>query len=338
MEEAAVIFKKLMKEKRADSEMKKRNIIANILAILAGVLAVLFVIGKLAFRLSDYLAGLMDDKGESYAFKYGDIFYRKSGQGKPLLLVHDTGILSSGKEWRKIIPQLEKSHSVYCIDLPCHGSSYAEKMIYTNYIYARALCDFAKDIIGEKTDIICSNDASSIAVMAGRNEPELFDRMVFINPESFSHMTREKSMYERILSCLLMLPLIGTAIYVVFTSRPFISMKLRKDYFESPEKVDSHALDICSAASRTGGSAKRFSLASSMGHFTDMNIIFALRECSHKVYLIGGRSREEGRAILESYVHFLPEAESALSPGKDMPHLEFPQETVKIIEDFLCHG
>ena len=51
-------------------------------------------------------------------------------------------------------------------------------------VYVQLISDFIKSEIGHRTDVAATGDSSSIAVMACSNSPELFDRLLLINPES----------------------------------------------------------------------------------------------------------------------------------------------------------
>ena len=42
---------------------------------------------------------LKKDDGNFYSFKYGDVFYKVTGEGKPVLLIHDLNECSSSAEW-----------------------------------------------------------------------------------------------------------------------------------------------------------------------------------------------------------------------------------------------
>lgn len=65
---------------------------------------------------------------EAAAFKTGEvevagnkIFYRRYGQGPPILLVH--GFPRTSLMWRFLAPKLAVDHTVICVDLPAYGRS-----------------------------------------------------------------------------------------------------------------------------------------------------------------------------------------------------------------------
>lgn len=57
-------------------------------------------------------------------------------------------------------------------------------MTYTNYVYVQCICDFIKNVIGEKTDVIVSGYSGSFVIMACRNEEKLFNKIMMVNPVS----------------------------------------------------------------------------------------------------------------------------------------------------------
>ena len=63
----------------------------------------------------------------------------KKGEGTPLLLVHDLNCASSNYEWKYVVDDLSKRHTVYAIDLLGCGHSDKPKMTYTNYLYVQLL-------------------------------------------------------------------------------------------------------------------------------------------------------------------------------------------------------
>ena len=178
-----------------------------ITAVAAGTV---YGINRLVFFLSTVKELLTSKEKSYYSWRFGNIYYSKKGEGKPVLLIHSLTPSGADCEWHAILDELAESHTVYTIDLPGCGRSGKEKMIYTNYLYVQAVNDFVKHIIKAKTDIITSGDSSSIAVMACHSEPSLYGRFIFINPESLDHMVKRPKTWQKCLSYVMQLPLIGT--------------------------------------------------------------------------------------------------------------------------------
>ena len=89
-----------------------------------------------------------------YHWKYGNIYYTKSGKGKPVLLIHDLDPTASSYEWKAVTKKLAENHTVYAIDLLGCGRSEKPNMTYTNYLYVQLMNEFISNVINEKTDVI----------------------------------------------------------------------------------------------------------------------------------------------------------------------------------------
>ena len=59
--------------------------------------------------------------GREYGSSQGTVRYEVFGTGSPLVLVHGTPF--SAYVWRKIVPALAETMTVYTFDLPGYGSS-----------------------------------------------------------------------------------------------------------------------------------------------------------------------------------------------------------------------
>ena len=60
------------------------------------------------------LLGITNSK--YFEWRFGNIYYTKKGNGKPILLIHDTLPGASGYEWSEIEEKLAKDHTVYTSD------------------------------------------------------------------------------------------------------------------------------------------------------------------------------------------------------------------------------
>ena len=89
------------------------------------------------------------DEYEYYNWRFGKIAYKKTGEGSPLLLVHNLNVCSTSYEWRNNIEELAKSHTVYTIDLLGCGCSDRPGLTYTNYLYVELITNLS-NILSEK--------------------------------------------------------------------------------------------------------------------------------------------------------------------------------------------
>jgi len=315
--------------------MKKNNKKARVLMISAAVVSAVYLINKTAFAVSTAKRKLTGGRQSFYSWKFGSIYYTREGTGSPVLLIHDLDAAGCDYEWSRVRDLLAESHTVYTIDLPGCGRSDKEKMIYINYLYVSAVSDFVKRVIKKRTDVITSGISSSIAVMACHGDPQLYGRLIFINPESFDNMVRVPGFSEKLLSRLLLLPLIGTSCYAFMNRRQAVAARLKENAFEYPAGVSRELTDSFREAAFLGGPSARFAQASRTGHYTDVNVTHALREIKNRIYLIGGEKVTDCGYILNGYRFFDPEAECCTVKGKGMPHMEYPEETAAVLEKYM---
>ena len=306
-----------------------------ITAVAAGTV---YGINRLVFFLSTVKELLTSKEKSYYSWRFGNIYYSKKGEGKPVLLIHSLTSSGADCEWHAILDELAESHTVYTIDLPGCGRSGKEKMIYTNYLYVQAVNDFVKHIIKAKTDIITSDDSSSIAVMACHSEPSLYGRFIFINPESLDHMVKRPKTWQKCLSYVMQLPLIGTLYYVLVNSKWKIKSDFENKYYFDHTKIAPGMADMFYEAAHLGGFAARFACASQIGYYTRINVVYALKQIDHSMYIIGGGEAEGMDETIAGYTHFNPAIETVrIEATKGMPHMEKPVETADLCKLYLEH-
>lgn len=185
-----------------------------IIPIVTGIsIASVHLINRLLYSISTAKDILRDKDDCYYEWRFGTIRYTKKGYGTPVLLVHDLTVGSSGYEFHKIVNRLSRHYEVYTIDLLGYGLSDKPNMTYTAYLYIQLLTDFVKTVIGKKTDIIVSGDSSSIAIVACHNNPEAFNRLILINPQSLYQLNLIPSKRTKSLKFLIDLPVLGTFFY-----------------------------------------------------------------------------------------------------------------------------
>ena len=114
---------------------KYKLITASVITTLTA--ASITALNKMIFISSTYKENLSQNKGLIYKWRFGDIYYTKRGEGKPLLLIHDLILGSSDYEWKEIIDTLSSNYTVYTIDLLGFGRSDKPNITYTNYLYVQ---------------------------------------------------------------------------------------------------------------------------------------------------------------------------------------------------------
>ena len=228
-----------------------------------------------------------------------------------------------------------KDHTVYTIDLLGFGRSEKPNLTYTNYLYVQLLSDFIKSEIGHRTDILATGDAASLAVMACGNSPELFDRLILVNPESMLSCSMVPGKNAKLYKFILDLPIAGTLIYHIASSRQNIADTFKNIYYSNPYSVTARQVDAYYEAAHLGESPKSV-YASVKCNYTKCNIINSLKKIDNSIYLLGGADLDDMESTLEEYKTYNPAIESVLIPDtKHLPQLESPAAFYEICETFL---
>lgn len=315
--------------------MTTKNKLLTMLILSAGAGAATALINK-GIQLNAVSKHVLNDP-ESLCFKWrlGDIHYTKKGTGKPLLLIHDLSPDSSGYEWHLLINRLSETYTVYTLDLLGCGRSEKPNLTYTNYLFVQLISDFIKSEIGHRTDVIATGASSSFTIMACSSSPELFDRLMFINPENILSCSQICGKRAKLYKFLLDFPIGGTLIYHISASRKAISDTFRTQYFYNPYSVRQSTLDAYYEASHLGESPK--SIYSSLRcHYTSCNIVNALKKINNSIYLLGGDSLDFIEEQLNEYRDYNPAIEYTLiHHTKHLPQLEKPSEVYKAIETYF---
>ena len=301
-----------------------------------------FATGTIHFvnRFIDMTAEMKDilksQNGEYYDWKNGRIFYSKRGSGSPILLVHELNPIASSYEWCRLVKKLEKTHTVYTLDLLGCGRSDKPCLTYTNYLYVQLLTDFIHNIIGESPDVITTNNSISFAVLSQNMDRSLIRRIIAINPPALGTFERNPDKYSSVKKILLELPIIGTFIYNIRTHEMNIQKILRETYFAKPQLVSSKMLDAYYESAHMDKSHGKYLMASIEGHYTDNAITHALKKIEIPLYIIESRNMKDAVAIADSYTHKNSYVETSyISNAGLTPQLEVPDKLLGIINMFL---
>lgn len=307
------------------------------IVVLAGLAAVtIHIINRVQYSRSTIKNVLACTENCYYEWRFGKIRYIKKGSGSPILLLHDLTVGSSSYEFHKLIDTLSKNHEVYALDFLGYGLSDKPNMTFTNYLYVQLLVDFIKNVIGHKTDILACGDAAPVCIMTCHNEPELFNKLILINPQSLYHLNQIPSKRTKILKVLFDTPILGTFIYNMLTTRNMFEKSFREEYFSNPYSIEEKDILSYIEAAHTPDYNSKYSFASYTGKYMNCNIVHALKEINHSIYIIGGEDKTDNHTIIDNYVYYNSAIETDfISKTKQLPHLEKPEEVLSMIELFL---
>lgn len=314
--------------------MKKR--IKVVVALTGFTLATLHIINRVITSAATVKELLTKQNSNTFKWRFGEIHYTKKGSGKPVLLIHDLTTGSSGYEFSKIENELAKANEVYTIDLLGYGLSHKPNVTYTNYLFVELVTEFIKKVIGKRTDVITSGDSSAIAVMACHNNPEIINKMIFINPQDVGKLSKIPRKRTKMLKILLETPIIGTFVYNIFSNKKNISNKFLNEYYSCAGKIEESDIEAYFEAAHYNDYSSKYATASYLSHYTNININHALSKIDYSMYIISGMEKENAGAITESYLKYNSSIEHQyIKDTKQLPHMESPEETLEAIQLFL---
>lgn len=315
--------------------MKTKNRIITLMMLTAGTAAATAAINKY-IKISATSKKLMDEpEAHCYKWRLGTIHYTKTGNGKPLLLIHNLDAASSGFEWSQLINRLKDSYTVYNIDLLGCGRSEKPNMVYTNYLYVQLISDFIKSEIGHRTNVIAAGESAAFTIMSCSNNPELFDQVMLINPLSLITFSQIPGKMAKIYKLMLETPILGTLLYHIGCSKQAISEMFTSHYFYNPYSVKGSFLDTYYESAHLGAYPKAL-YASVKCSYTKCNIVNALKKINNSIYIIGGGAIDDIHEILEEYEIYNPAIETAvISKTKFLPQMEAPAEMYQTIKTYL---
>ncbi len=303
-----------------------------IITLAAITTTTIHMINKIKYAMYAEKNYLSEDKNFYYEWRFGKICYTKTGKGNPVLLIHDLSVGSSGYEFKKITAALAENHEVYTIDLLGYGTSDKPNMTYTNFLYVQLITD----VIGKKTNVITSGDSSSIAVMVAHNDPEVISNLIFINPENLYHCNQIPSKQTKVLKFLIEIPVFGTFIFNLFTTKAVFENTFENKYFENSSYIEEEDILSYLEASHKKGYSDKYSYASYISNYMNTNIVHALKEINNSIFIIAGANKGESETIVENYIYYNNSIETVyIKNTKQLPHLERPEEVLEQIDTFL---
>lgn len=314
--------------------MKKR--LANIAITGITITGVLITANKVIDMLSTMNDSLPTEMGKFFKWEYGNIYYTKTGKGKPLLLIHDLTVCSSAYEWNRVVRRLSHYYTVYTLDLLGCGRSDKPNLTYTNALYVQLVNDFIRKVIGSRSNVVATGLSFSFVVMACQMNPEYFGKIIGVSPCDIYDLTKKPGKSRNALKYILESPVIGTFLYNMDTSRKHIAGKTSRDFYFKKYLVSDEMIRSSYKAAKNGHGQGKYLMASIKSRYTNTNIIPAIEKINHSIFLIGGREHPFINDIIDEYKAHNPAIEDAyISNTNQLPQMESPDKFVKLLKIIL---
>lgn len=304
------------------------------IAVLSSITAgTIYVINRTINLLANAKSALTDVNAAKYEWRFGNIFYTKQGEGKPVLLVHELSCGGSDLEWNKIVSEYSKTNTVYTIDLLGCGRSDKPAFTYTNFLYVQMITDFVKNVIGKRTDVVCTGSSSKFVIMACYNDDTLFDKIAIINPESIV-LNSSMATNKKLTKLLIEMPLIGTTVFNICNSKSNYRKLADREYFS--KRVSLKEVKHFYDASHYGTMTSKYLFASISANYTNVNISHAIKEINNSIVIIGGEDEKNISEIFMEYQEFNPAIETVMiNNSKHFPQIEQPKEFLNAIKTYM---
>ena len=303
-----------------------------LLTIAAGTLS-MYALNKFIEEQAIKKNLLQDSIGEYYDWKLGKVFYTKTGNGSPLLLVHDVAVTSSSYDWKKIIRKLSKNHTVYALDLIGCGRSDKPEVTYTNFMYVQLLSSFIKDVIQEKTDIVATGLAAPIAIMTQQMDSNALNRIILLNHVSIQSMKEIPTTCKKWIKGFMNLPLIGSFTYSMIMN-PFTMKFMHK---QNPTmNLPAEMLDVqLEAAHKQNGKGKHL-YSSLIGNYVNFDIYHAVKKCKKPIIILSSQKNKKHLQTSNEYHKVNSNIRiQSLSSKSDCPQIEEPSKAANALLQIL---
>lgn len=312
---------------------KRRHTILTIGILLSLSTIAIHIINKLILASAIFKNLLPTKDGTYYEWRFGNIFYTKQGSGAPVLLIHNLAPSSSSVEWKSIESELAKKYTVYTLDLLGCGRSDKPKITYTNFLYVQMITDFVKNVIGQKSDVIASGLSGSFVVMACADNEDTFDKVMLINPDDLNVLNQIPSNNSKVAKYMLELPLIGTLVYNILTSKSNIELLFTEKYLFNPFDVTQSTIDTYYEAAHIGDGNGKYLLSSIVGKYVYFNISHGLKAINNSLFVITGEDCNNIDETIAHYTTINPAIEHESIPKtRQLPQQEDPAQLMKLIQ------
>ncbi len=133
----------------------------------------------------------------NYYFNNTPIFYKSTGSGPALVLLH--GFLESSTIWKELIPDLKEKYTIICMDLPGHGKSGNLSEIHSMELMAEVLYELLTHLNIATCKLVGHSMGGYVALAFAESYPHAVDTLVLLNSTPLSDSIERKENRDRAL-------------------------------------------------------------------------------------------------------------------------------------------
>ena len=270
----------------------------------------------------------------------GDVFYKKAGDGPPLLLVHGIGAGCSSYEFRHIFETLAAHHTVYALDLLGFGKSDKPGLTYTHETFIHLIDAFSRQVmrVGDgrgEADVIATSLSAAYVISAAQRDPSLFRRLVLICPTGIEELAKPAGPAASAVRGLFKSPILGATLYNAITSKLGIRSYLARHIYANPSTVTEELVEqYHTAAHQPGGENV---LPSFISGFLNIDIREAFKNVVDLPLIVWGQqAKETPVSQAEAFLVANPNAKlEVIQDAGMLPHEEQPEAFLAAVRPFL---
>jgi pimeloyl-ACP methyl ester carboxylesterase len=271
----------------------------------------------------------------------GDVFYKKAGDGPPLLLVHGIGAGCSSYEFKDVFAALAEKYTVYALDLLGFGKSDKPALSYKADTYLDLIDDFCRQVmrVGDgrgEADVIATSLSAAYVIQLAQRDPSLFRRLVLVCPTGIEELASQPNAGSTAIRGVFKSPVLGTSLYNAIASKSGIRSYLRSRVYADPAKVTDEVVEqFYVAAHQPGGDSV---LPSFVSGYLNLNIADAWKGVVDLPLIVWGRQAVETPiAQAEAFLTANPNAKlEVIEDAGLLPHAEQPAAFLAAVRPFLA--
>lgn len=323
------------------SESRRGNGIARGLLLAGAAIGAAAAANAYLFYKTPPLVSALPGETHYYPTPEGDIFYKKKGDGPPLLLIHGIGAGCSSFEWRHVFAPLSEKYTVYALDLPGFGKSDKPRLAYSAEAFIEWIADFCRDVlrVGEgqgEADVIATSLSAAYVIALSQRDPSLFHRLVLVCPTGIEERADPPGPAAGAVRAALRAPVLGTSVYNLIASKAAIRRYLSAQIYAGPQPITEEVVETYYVAAHQPGGENV--LPSFVGGLLNIDISSLFPAVVDLPLIVWGRqARETPLGEAEAFVRTNPNAKlEVIEDAGVLPHDEQPEAFLAAVRPFLA--